>query len=40
MSDKNNSKTNKRLPKGKRAHVRRLKQEARKTGIVYKPGIS
>jgi hypothetical protein len=29
----------KRLPKGKRAHIRRLKEEARKAGIVYKPGL-
>ncbi len=29
----------KRLPKGQRAHIRRLKQEARKEGLVYKPGI-
>lgn len=28
----------KRLPKGQRSHVRRLKQEARKEGTVYKPG--
>lgn len=28
---------NKRLPKGKRTHVRRLKQEARQAGTVYKP---
>ncbi len=27
------------LPKGQRAHIRRLKQEARKEGLVYKPGI-
>ena len=27
----------KRLPKGQRAHIRRLKQEARKTGTVYRP---
>jgi hypothetical protein len=29
----------KRLAKGKRLHVRRLKQEARLAGTVYKPGI-
>ena len=34
MSSKKKSK---RLSKGQRAHVRRLKQEARITGIVYKP---
>ena len=28
----------KRLPKGKRTHVRRLKQEANQAGTVYKPG--
>ncbi len=27
----------KRLPKGQRTHVRRLKQEALKDGRVYKP---
>jgi hypothetical protein len=27
----------KRLPKGKRAHVRKMKQQARKEGTVYKP---
>ncbi len=29
----------KRLPKSQRAHVRKMKQEARKAGTVYKPGI-
>jgi hypothetical protein len=29
----------KRLPKGQRTHVRRLKQAARAAGTVYKPGI-
>jgi len=29
----------KRLPKGKRTHVRRMKQEARIAGTVYKPAI-
>jgi hypothetical protein len=29
----------KRLSKGKRAHIRKLKQEARAAGLVYKPGI-
>jgi hypothetical protein len=28
----------KRLSKSKRAHVRKLKQEARAAGVVYKPG--
>jgi len=39
MSDKIIKTKIKRLPKGKRAHVRRLKQEARNTDTVYKPGI-
>jgi len=29
----------KRLSKGQRTHVRRMKQEARAAGVVYKPGI-
>jgi hypothetical protein len=29
----------KKLPKGKRTHIRRLKQEARKEGTVYKPPV-
>jgi hypothetical protein len=29
----------KRVSKGKRAHVRKLKQEARKAGTVYRPVI-
>jgi hypothetical protein len=37
MSNKTSKKKSKRLSKGQRAHVRRLKQEARITGIVYKP---
>jgi hypothetical protein len=28
----------KRLAKGVRAHIRWLKQEARREGVVYKPG--
>jgi hypothetical protein len=39
MADKKNKNQTRRLPKGKRVHVRRLKQEARKTDTVYKPGI-
>ena len=35
MTDKK-SKT-KRLPKGQRTNIRRLKQEARKTGTAYHP---
>ncbi len=33
-----NKTKSKRLPKGQRTHVRRLKQEAREAGSVYKPG--
>jgi len=40
MADKNSKKKSKRLSKGQRAHVRRMKQEARSTGTVYKPTIS
>lgn len=29
----------KRLSKGRRAYIRRMKQEARLTDTVYKPGI-
>ena len=29
----------KRLSKGQRTHVRRMKQEARAAGTVYKPGL-
>lgn len=37
MIAKIGNKKTKRLPKGQRTHVRRLKQEARKEGAVYKP---
>ncbi|GAP13606.1 hypothetical protein LARV_01361 [Longilinea arvoryzae] len=37
MANKVNTKKVKRLPKGQRTHVRRLKQEAMKEGRVYKP---
>jgi hypothetical protein len=37
MLDTNGKTKTKRLPKGKRTHVRRLKQEARNAGLVYKP---
>ncbi len=37
MSNEIIKKKIKRLPKGQRTHVRRLKQEARKSGIVYRP---
>jgi len=39
MSNQTNKPKIKRLPKGKRTHVRRLKQEAKAAGTVYKPGI-
>jgi len=39
MENKVNNKKVKRLPKGQRIHVRRLKQEAKKEGRVYKPAI-
>ena len=39
MSNQTSKTKTKRLPKGKRAHVRRLKQEAKAAGTVYKPGI-
>jgi len=38
MTDKTNIKK-KRLPKGLRLHIRRLKQEARKEGTVYRAPI-
>jgi hypothetical protein len=37
MLNKTSKAKTKRLPKGKRTHVRRLKQEARKADTVYKP---
>jgi hypothetical protein len=37
MSNKISMTKRKRLPKGQRTHVRRLKQEAREAGMVYKP---
>ncbi len=39
MKNKVINKKVKRLPKGQRTHVRRLKQEAIKEGRVYKPAI-
>ena len=39
MSNKPSPTKSKRLSKSQRTHVRKLKQEARKTGVVYKPGI-
>jgi hypothetical protein len=38
MSNKTSKTKTKRLPKGQRTHVRRLKEDARKAGVVYKPG--
>jgi hypothetical protein len=40
MTDKTSKTKPKRLPRGQRAHIRRLKQEARKTGTVYRPPSS
>jgi len=37
MAEKTTKTKSKRLSKGQRAHVRRLKQEARAAGTVYKP---
>jgi hypothetical protein len=39
MVEKNPKTKTKRAPKGQRAHVRKLKQEARKAGTVYKPVV-
>lgn len=39
MSNETSKTKTKRIPKGKRAHVRRMKEEARKAGIVYRPAI-
>ena len=40
MTDKkSNMNEGKRLPKGLRLHIRRLKQEARKEGTVYRSPI-
>jgi len=36
MADKTSKKKTKRLSKGQRTHVRRMKQEARKTVPVHK----
>jgi hypothetical protein len=38
MADKIIKTKNKRSPKGLRAYVRKMKQEARKAGTVYRPG--
>jgi hypothetical protein len=39
MTDKTNKPKKKRLPKGLRKYIRRLKQEARKEGTVYRAPI-
>jgi hypothetical protein len=39
MTDKTSKTNMKRLPKGLRLHIRRLKQEARKEGTVYRAPI-
>lgn len=39
MAEKTSKKTPPRVSKGLRKHVRRLKQEARIAGTVYRPGI-
>ena len=35
MPDKQTSKTTKRLSQSQRKHIRRMKQDARKTGVPY-----
>jgi len=40
MADKAKKTGPKRLPKGQRTNIRRLKQEARKTGTPYHPPSS
>ena len=35
MADKTNKKQSKRLPKGQRTYIRRLKQAAREAGTAY-----
>jgi hypothetical protein len=39
MSNKINRIKTKRLSKGQRTHIRRLKQEAHNAGTVYKPEV-
>jgi hypothetical protein len=36
MADKTSKTRRKRLPKGQRTYIRRLKQKARKTGIAFR----
>jgi hypothetical protein len=40
VTDKTSKTKPKRLPKGQRTHIRRLKQEARKAGMAYRPPSS
>ena len=40
MADIIITKKTKRLSKGMRIHVRKMKQEARKAGMVYRPEIT
>jgi hypothetical protein len=40
MTKKTGKTNTKRLSKGQRSHVRKMKQEARAAGTVYKPGVS
>ncbi len=35
MPDKKNSKTKKKVSQSQRKHIRRMKQDARKTGVPY-----
>jgi len=39
MADITSKTKSKRLPKGQRTHVRKMKQEARSAGLVYKPVV-
>ena len=39
MANKTSKTKIKKLSKGLRTHIRRLKQEARQAGLVYKPAI-
>jgi hypothetical protein len=39
VADIDSKKKNKRLSKGMRTHIRKMKQEARKAGMVYRPEI-
>jgi hypothetical protein len=39
MADKPSKNQSKRLPKGQRTYIRRLKQKARKTGTPYRRSV-